>query len=174
MDWQSTLRAHLNERQWDAALDLLTAEQIKRPRDARVAANRIFVPFQILLYEDAHAAARDSYERILRESFSATYSTFQSDAGYLFFVSYLMAVAEWLFGETDLRRADAMRARAAALEPDNALYQWGVRLSAPTAQSEAETSVLRSEASTLLKTSPALREWARSWGPVADYVVDAL
>lgn len=117
---------------WKEAIATLQELYVQYTDNAEVNVRIIYIVFHLLTEEKITDEERDVLGDMLVKYFKETYQIFQNNAEYLFFVSMIMNVAEWIWGTDDYlktHRKDtlyfAMSQRASVLEPDNKVYLWG-------------------------------------------------
>jgi hypothetical protein len=148
MSWKDRLDDLVQKRRWKE-LGTFVADALNQNRASDdIAIEAIYLLLNVLLYGEWESQEEaGEIERTLRELFTKSYAKFHNNAQYLFFVGYFIALAEWAFGQEDLKLSHAMLKKAAELEPGNLLYKWGYRFSSgdPTAGQLTEKLYLNSE-----------------------------
>lgn len=130
MYWKIKQEEFVSARQWKElcsySLDMLNAT----PDNVQQVIEAIYLLFDRLVYHE-HKSQSDVpvHRESLLELFLGSFLRLGENAEYLFFVGYFITLADWAFGQEDLRLSHKMLAKAHELEPDNLVYEWGYLVS---------------------------------------------
>jgi hypothetical protein len=135
MSWKEQLEEHEENKEWKSAIILMQETIRKDSSTAEVYIRAIYLLHNILLEEDYPEAEQDNLEGLLLEYFDTSRKMFSTNTEYLFFIGYILYVAEWYFGLDELSGplqeslAFKMQKNASELEPNNPLFEWAYRFS---------------------------------------------
>lgn len=133
MNWKeqlSEIESHFGyheKRDWKPAIELVENLVERYPQDVEVYVRTIYLIHNILVEEDYPRNLHDEMADLLKQYFNESYSMFSENAEYLFFIGYILHIAEWYFGLDDTELAMEMQKKAMDKEPGNLLYEWAYR-----------------------------------------------
>lgn len=119
------------ERNWKSAVDSVNGLLTEYPGNVELNIRAIYILHNILVEEEYSDEEQDRMTDLLQEWFNQSREKFLEDAEYLFFIGYILHIAEWYFGLEDTRLAIEFQKKAMEKEPGNLLYEWAYRNSYP-------------------------------------------
>ena len=166
---------HYGNYSWTEDIKTIQRLYSKYTYNVEVNVRLLYALNNILVEEYYTDSEGKEMEIMLPQYFQSSFQIFQDNAEYLFFISYILCVAEWYWGvNSDFKSREEtlvlkMSRKAAALEFENKLYQWGF-LQYCTGKEE-ESFLLAKE---ILFGSDIYLSWLRSKGFPGDDVIDGL
>jgi hypothetical protein len=172
MDWKKQLELFEHDQDWKSAIDLVKGMAETEQGDVEVYIRAIYLLHHVLVETQYSKSGKDEAEKLLKYHFNYANHKFSDNSEYLFFVSKLLYIAEWLFGIDDNlkpledRIAFKMQKKAHEIEPDNLLFEWAYRFSLRDAFAGRLAQQIINEHSKL--------DWLRSKGFPGEYVLSSL
>lgn len=171
MDWKHIADGYEMHSEYEDAIVFLKNSIDEGVGEAEIYVRLIYLTHHFLLEEDYPKYKEKFYEDLLRVIFNVSRIRFKDNAEYLFFIGYILNIAEWLFGIEDEedkttyeRMAFRMSRKAYELEPDNCLYEWGWRLT----QKDEKVPILA------MQSLSEKWEWLRTKGFPGNYIIESL
>lgn len=167
MNWQKKLVEFECTKDWKSAIKLLLNIINEYPNNVDAYIRLIYLLLHVLLEEEYSKDEHDRMTVLLKEYFNKSYNEFAYNAEYLFFIGYFMGLAEWYFGQDDLKLADEMKRRACELDPGNILYEWSCRFS-------SKDPLAGYYAAQLLRYDKQKIKWLKTKGSPGAYILDVI
>ncbi len=169
MDWKELLLKFEESKDWTSAIDLMQRVVSKENAslDAYLSINYLLM--NLVVEEQYDFSKQDYYLGLLKRYFNESYSIFLNNPEYLFFTSKIAVMAEWLVG-LEMKDIDDMMRRAAELDPENILYQYGYWLTFNSRESSEKLVACAKQA----LSDQTVMEKLNSKGSLGQYVLDGL
>lgn len=175
MVWQQELRRLENQEAWDKAIELLKKAIAQNPSDmnAYISMNYLLMNLLVDENEDEDELSNfSSYEALAKKMFKDSYAKFSDNPEYLFFTALTASMAESCFG-IDQDTAQAMFIKAAQLEPQNMLYQWGYCAYVDVDSKESQNAAAK-YAQAITKSSSPIKAMLLAKGSLGEYVLEMM
>lgn len=124
MRWEKQLRIYENNKEWDFAIFLLQKILKNGDSDLNVYLCLMYLIMNLLVEEDYETSKAKDYEARLKKMFLDSYTLFNKNAEYLFYMGIIALMSEWYL-DLDESEAKDMLKEAVKLQPQNNLYNWG-------------------------------------------------
>lgn len=126
MSWKEQLESYESAGEWKSAVELMTKILPEHADDPEAWVRTIYLLWNIVLeeYPESVGLRSEDLMKQFLNCFDESYKRFADNAEYLFFMGIVM-VDGWYFGQSKDELALSLREKAAVLEPNNILYEWG-------------------------------------------------
>ena len=170
MNWKENLAMLEQRDDWKGAVNLMHVVLIKYPNDVDAYIRHIYLLNDIMLEHDPelYGMTIDSVAKDLKEWFDYSYAIFKDNAEYLFFVGYIISIAEWYFPEFTKAKSLEMIKKAMEIDVNNILYRWGYELL------ESPNNSFVYWADIILHHDHHIVEWLKTKGFPGQYILDAV
>lgn len=166
MNWKDQFNSLEKSHRWEEALEFLRNTTQQQPDNVEAYVRAIYLLWDLLL-EVTHRLDKDLLEKALRQYYYESRERFANNPEYLFFVGYFSGVGEWYFGHKTQDTSRRMLEKAAQLEPEDFLYQWG-------AHSFVVGDKSGRDLASIVLADPAKVAWLESRGTPGQYIIDML
>jgi len=154
---------------WKSAIILLENAIQFNDDSIEIYIRVLFVLLDVLVEERYTRQEHDILSSSLKKYFEVSYKKFFDNAEYLFFMGFLIPIAEWYFGVDNINKAYEMQKKAWEQEPRNTLYEWAYRFSDP--KDKIAASFLARQ---LLNQNAKKMDTLKSNGKVGQYIIGML
>jgi len=166
-NWKEHLHVLVVEKKWEDAVRFLEERISKSPQNVEEYIQIIYLIHNILLEEEYPESLYNVFSEKLKYYFDASRDKFSDNSEYLFFIGKILHIAEWYFGLNDNKLAVEMQRKAAALKPDNILFEWAYRVS-------CEGDVIHNYLASEILKDKNLKAWLSAQGFPGEYVLNHL
>ena len=148
---------------WDVLIGYIR-KSILTENSMNIYVDSIYYIHHVLLEYRLPENIREELSKLLLFIFNESRAKFIENSDYLFFVGYILNIAEWYFDESDRKLAKKFTDRASQLDRDNKLFRFGALL-ADNRRVDARSLALE------INEDPSIREFLLSSGYAGKQII---
>lgn len=152
------------EKDYSVAIEMIQKEFSSTEKNPDVYIRLIYYLLDVLLEQDYPERMHDKVASMLKKYYEESLQKYSESSDYLFFMGYFVELADWYFGEDQLKVANEMTLKAHQLEPNNILYDWSLKFS----QNDPLAGVLSER---ILQSEKVKLDWLQSKGNPGIYLI---